>query len=78
MAESVNRLNQSGDQVRGQVIGLYTFDNPIASGESNWGRLGMEVDYRLTPNALVSASINGSSAGGDAKVGGSVSVKMAF
>ncbi len=78
MAESVNRLSHSGEQVRGQVIGLYSFDNPIASGENTWGRLGMEVDYRFAPNALVSASVNGSTAGGDAKVGGSVSVKMAF
>lgn len=78
MAESVNRLSHSGEQVRGQVIGLYSFDNSIATGQNTWGRLGMEVDYRFAPNALVSASVNGSTAGGDAKVGGSVSVKMAF
>ena len=59
---------------------LTNLTTPFAASRSNnsWGRLGAELDYRLSASSVVSASVHSASKGNDASYSGSVSLKMSF
>lgn len=77
--EAVSARLRTGN-VAGQLLGAGGFAFAFASsGETrSWGRLGVEVDHRLSPSSVISVSLNTAGKGFDARASGSVSWKMAF
>ncbi|QDX82312.1 hypothetical protein B9N43_14330 [Denitratisoma sp. DHT3] len=66
--------------VAGQVLGTggFAFAFTTSSDSRSWGRLGLEVDHRLSQRTVISASLHAASKGFDASWSGSVGWKMSF
>ncbi|RKT50655.1 uncharacterized protein YhjY with autotransporter beta-barrel domain [Azonexus fungiphilus] len=77
-AEAVSQFGRSDDKVRGQIVGLNSFNFDSGNRAKSWGRVGVELDHRLSSSTLLSASLTASGSGADSAFGGSVGVKMAF
>lgn len=77
-AEAVSQFGRSDDKVRGQIVGLNSFSFDSGNRAKSWGRVGVELDHRLSSSTLLSASLTASGSGADSAFGGSVGVKMAF
>lgn len=78
--EAAHRLDQSGPNISVEVVGLPGSNFSLSSTKaiSTWGRVMVEVDHRLSDKSLISANINGASAGDDASWGVSIGYKQAF
>ena len=77
--ELVVARNRS-DSSSGQLLGAGGFAFNVGSAHDNehWGRLGLEIDHRLTPKAALATSVNVASDGNDPQWSGSVGVRVAF
>ena len=78
MFEVVHRFDDEGNDLQGQVIGLYSVTMPGESVNQNWVRAGVELDYHINKTSLITVSLNGSSRGEDPDVSGAISFIMGF
>lgn len=78
MLEGIYRFDDEGDDLQGQVIGLYSVTRPYEDTNESWVRAGAELEYRLGEYSLISVSLNGASRGEDPDVSGAISFRMAF
>jgi hypothetical protein len=77
-AEVVHRLDDNGAGLSGQVIGLFPFAFQGQGIQQTWGRVGAEVDQRLTDSSMVSTSVSAATNGEDPDYSAAVSLKMMF
>jgi hypothetical protein len=78
MVEGVHRFDDDEPVLSGQVLGLFSFALDGRGNQSNWARVGAEVEHHFTPDLQVSASVHGSTVGEDPVVSGGLSLKYAF
>jgi len=71
--ETVHSMDDQGPNLTGEGVGLFSFDQSGQNTESNWQRVGVEVDQLVGKAGLVSVSLYGANEGQDAN--GSLAVK---
>lgn len=75
--EAVHRFDNEGPSLTAKYMGLgYT-----SQGEDihqNWLRVGIELEHKVSSNAMISLSVNASSEGQDPDFSGGLSLKSAF
>lgn len=76
--EAVQQLNVSASDSSAEVLGLFSQDLQMSNDKDGWLRVGAEVDHHFTSDVLLSASVNAATEGGDADIGGSLSLKFGF
>lgn len=76
--EAVQQLNVSTSDSSAEVLGLFSQDLQMSNDKDGWLRVGAEVDHHFTSDVLLSASVNAATEGGDADIGGSLSLKFGF
>lgn len=79
--EHVHRFDgDSGSIVVANVLGVINVANSFAGVRTHqdWGRIGFDVDHRLSKNSLISISGHASSAGQDPDYSAAVSFKLLF
>lgn len=77
-AEAVHRFDSDTAKSSGEVLGLFSFNQPGQNITQTWGRVGLDVDHKLTPASAVSFSVHGASRGEDPDVSASISYKRSF
>ncbi|MFV5212905.1 autotransporter domain-containing protein [Azonexus caeni] len=77
--ELVVARNRSGGS-SGLLLGAggFAFNTGSSHDTETWGRLGLEIDHRLTRSAALATSVNVASDGNDPQWSGSVGVRVAF
>ena len=76
--EGVHRFDDNDPVLSGQVLGLFSFALAGRENETDWARLGGEVEHHFTPDLQVSASVHGSTEGEDPEVSGGLKLIYAF
>jgi uncharacterized protein YhjY with autotransporter beta-barrel domain len=76
--EGVHRTDDSVDDVKGEVVGLFSFNLPGESYEQNWARAIVDVDHRISDSSLATFSLNGATSGDDSVWGVSAGLRHAF
>ncbi|MGK2915298.1 MAG: autotransporter outer membrane beta-barrel domain-containing protein [Porticoccaceae bacterium] len=76
--EGVHRTDDSVEGVKGQVVGLFSFNLPGESYKQNWARAIVDVDHRFSATSLVNFSLNGATSGDDAVWGVSAGLRHTF
>ncbi|WP_334158509.1 autotransporter domain-containing protein [Oryzomicrobium sp.] len=77
-AEAAHRIDESGSGASGQVIGLWSFNQPGQKISQNWTRLLVDLDHRIGKSSLINLSASAATSGGDASWGASLGYRMAF
>lgn len=80
LTTTLEAVHRSGDApgTSGVVPGVFGFDLGGGSSSQNWVRAGAELDFAITESAVLSASFNAATAGGDATVSGSLGLRAQF
>jgi len=76
--EGVHRFDDNGPGTSGQIIGLFAFNQPGTKVESQWLRLGLEVDHELNKSWQLSASLHAATVGEDPDLSAAVSLKTGW
>ena len=71
--ETVHSMDDQGPNLSGQGVGLFSFDQEGQDTQSDWQRIGVEVDQLVGQSGLVSVSVFGANEGQDPN--GSLAVK---
>ena len=77
-AEAVHRFDSDTAKSSGEVLGLFDFSEPGQNITQTWGRIGLDVDHKLSSASAVSLSVHGASRGEDPDISASVSYKRSF
>lgn len=76
--ETAHRLDTRGPDLSGQVLGLFSFSQDGERVQREWQRLTADIDYRISPNTLLSLSLHASTPGEDPDFSGGARVQFGF
>ena len=76
--EVAHHIDTKEPSVKGEVIGLFGFNQTGDSLPKTWGRVGLDLDHRFTNSTLISLTVNAAPSGRDANVSGAVSLRTSF
>lgn len=76
--ELAHRFEKNTTGVNGKVIGLYDFSLAGEKVKQDWARLLVDVDYRITDDAVLTAGANVATKGGDASWGVTAGLRIRF
>jgi len=76
--EAAHRLDTQGPDLSGQVLGLSSFSQDGERVQRDWQRVTTDIDYRISPNTLLSFSLHASTPGEDPDFSGGARVQFGF
>lgn len=76
--ETAYRLDTRGPDLSGQVLGLFSFSQDGERVQRDWQRLTADLDYRVSPNTLLSLSLHASTPGEDPDFSGGARLQFGF
>lgn len=76
--EAIQRLDGEVPRVTGQVLGLFSFNQPGISDSKSWVRAGLDVDHQIARNKLLSFSLHAASRGEDPRLSAAVTLRIGF
>ena len=76
----MHRFDADGPALTGAILGgLGTFTTPDQPVSRNWARIGLDLDQKITPNAVATLSVHATAGHAeDASVSGSLGVRLGF
>lgn len=76
--EGIRRLDGDTPRTSGQVLGLFSFNQPGLSGSKTWMRAGLDVDHQINNNTLLGFSVHAASRGDDPRLTAAVTLRVGF
>ncbi|MDI1238050.1 MAG: autotransporter domain-containing protein [Polaromonas sp.] len=76
--ELAHRFDGQGPAIKGQVLGLFSFEGAGSQIRRSWARAGIDVDRQLTQKVRLIFSLHAASRGEDPSVSAAISLRAAF
>lgn len=76
--EGIRRLDGDTPRTSGQVLGLFSFNQPGLSETKTWMRAGVDIDHQITNNTLLGFSVHAASRGDDPRLTAAVTLRVGF
>jgi uncharacterized protein with beta-barrel porin domain len=76
--EGIRRLDGDTPRASGQVLGLFSFNQPGISESKTWMRAGMDIDHQINNNTLLGFSVHAASRGDDPRLTAAVTLRVGF
>jgi probable HAF family extracellular repeat protein len=76
--ELAHRFDGNGPELKGQALGLFSFNQSGAETRRSWLRAGADLDHRLGRNTVLSFSVHAASRGEDPGLSAALSLRVGF
>lgn len=76
--ELAHRFDGQGPALKGQALGLFSFDQAGTRSRRTWARAGIDIDRQLNQKISVGFSVHAATRGEDPGLSASISLRAAF